>query len=462
MLIVTAPMAVSFGKVDITPSIGSALGGYAVDSPRLATGTRLPLWARCLILWDNGSPNVIVGVDVLAFGRALHQSIRSRVVALGALSDTSDFVLAATHTHNGPVLPEKLDPFIAYNMSGAQITPVQTYANQLADKIVNLVSATLAAQQRPCTLDYQVQSETFSGNRELPGSYVETDVPILVARDPATALPLAVLFGYGCHPVAAGRQTLVDPDFPGVAVNTIERNGGPFALYLTGPAGDQNPGNILANPSGGTFADADGYGTDLAGIVSTAARTAGRAVSGPIITGYQEVTLPLDITTDPNNLAVVRSLYVNRQNGAYAGYVQRHAQTMIGEIDANSFVTSLPLPQQVWRLAGAPDLRFAFCGGEVISGYGVYFRNVYGGSDNIWFTGYANEIPCYIPSDGLCRLGGIYYACGFDTDYPGIAGGALTVYPALGHLLYRADDSSTVTGVEQVVINGLTDLINVT
>ncbi|HEX9338334.1 MAG TPA: hypothetical protein VF892_20720, partial [Pseudonocardiaceae bacterium] len=197
------------------------------------------------------------------------------------------------------------------------------------------------------------------------------------------------------------------------------------------------------------------------GVVLAAMKTTGRPVTGPINTGYQEVNLPLDITNSPSNLAVVRSYYTKRQGVAYPGYVQRHAKTMIGQIDAGTFATTLPLPQQVWRLAGSPVLRIVFNGGEVISGYGVYFRNVYGGSINVWFAAYANEVPCYVPSDGLCRLGGIYYACGFDADFPGIAGGALTVYPALGHLLYRRVGSS-VTGVEQVVINGLTSLINAT
>jgi hypothetical protein len=454
-------MAVSFGKVDITPAVGAALAGYAVDKPRLAQGVRSPLWARCLIFWDNGSPNVVVSADILAFSRTLHRNIRSRVLALGPVTSTSDFVLLATHTHNGPVLPETLDPFIAYNMSGAALTPVQAYATTLADQVVELVRGTLAGQQVPCTLDYQVKTETFAGNREWSSSYVEVDVPILVARDARTATPLTVLFGYGCHPVSAGSQSMIDPDFPGAAVKVIEQNGGPFAQYLTGPAGDQNPANILANPGSGTFADADNYGAHLAGVVLAATKTAGRPITGPIRTGYQEVNLPLDITNNPANLAAARSLYTKRQGAAYAGFVQRHAKTMIGQIDAGTFATTLPLPQQVWRFGGSPILRIVFNGGETISGYGVYFRNAYGGSINIWFAAYANEIPCYIPSDGLCRVGGINYACGFDTDFPGIAGGALTIYPALGHLLYRRVGSS-VTGVEQVVINGITNLINAT
>lgn len=70
--------------------------------------------------------------------------------------------------------------------------------------------------------------------------YVETEVPVLVARD-ASGAPLVVLFSYGCHPVCAGAQTQFDPDYPGRAVARIEEASGAFAPFVLGPAGDQDP-----------------------------------------------------------------------------------------------------------------------------------------------------------------------------------------------------------------------------
>jgi len=43
-------------------------------------------------------------------------------------------------------------------------------------------------------------------------------------------------------------------------------------------------------------------------------------------------------------------------------------------------------------------------------------------------------------------------------DYPGIGGGAMTVYGWLGHFKGRAPVTST-TGVEQILISGLTALL---
>jgi neutral ceramidase len=437
-------MAISIGKSVITPPVGTPLAGFGVDTPRLSTGNNAPLYARCTILWDNGYPNVIVSADVLGFPRSVNQSIRTKVTALGIAK--SDFILTGTHTHNGGALIDELVPFIAYNVAAGSpaMTAIQTYTTSVQNAVVNLVSSTLAAPRTPCTLDYQVANENFAYNRE-GLSYVEQDVPILTARN-AAGVPLAVLFGYGCHPVCAGGQTLSDPDYPGVACALIEKSTSAQAQFLIGPAGDQDPvGN-----AGWSLSSADG--SDLG-------QTVVNALAGPIDTAYQDITVPFDITNTPANLATVRAEYVARQgNSSLPGYVRRHAQTMIGQIDAHSFATSLKLPLQTWSLQGSPGLYLALTGGELVSGFAVYFRSRYGGSSGIWINGYSNELPAYIPSNELLSTGGaLHYACGWDTDYTGIAGGSMTVYGWLGHFV-RPPNTPT-NGVEQLVTSGLTGML---
>jgi hypothetical protein len=445
-------MAVSVGKCVITPPVGTPLAGYGCDEPRLATGNNAPLYARCTVFWDGGDPNVIVSADVLGFPRSMNQAIRARITALGVAE--SDFILTGTHTHNGGALLDELVPFISYNIAAgsAAMKAVQSYAGSLENTIVNLVASTLAAARTPCTLDYQVANEDFAYNREgLP--YIEQDVPMLTARSAADGTPLAVLFGYGCHPVAAGGQTLSDPDYPGVACALIESSTPAHAQFLLGPAGDQDPVGDFDWP----LASADGQ--DLGQTVVNALATPGRPLTGPIDTGYQDLSVPLDIDDTPSNLAAVRAGYVARKgDSSLPGYVRRHAQTMIGQIDAHSFATSLKLPLQTWSLQGSPGLYLALTGGELVSGFGVYFRSMYGGSDGIWIAGYSNEVPAYIPSNELLSSGGnLHYACGWETDYPGIAGGAMTIYGWLGHFVRPPNTSAN--GVEQLVISGLTGML---
>lgn len=449
-------LAISTAKADITPPTGTPLAGYGVDTPRLSTGVNAPLNVRCTILWDSGRPNAIVTCETLVIPRSLNLAIRAQVEPLGPAGmpiGHTGLILTVTHTHNGGAVSGELDPFCAYNVvsGSAADTAIQAYTTQVLNAVVSVVEAALAAPQTPCTLDYQVTSQSFSSNREgLP--YVETAVPVLCARASSGHL-LAVLFGYGTHPVAGGEQTVVDPDFPGAACTYIEaQKPGVFAQFLQGAAGDQNP---VGNWS---LSYAQQLGQGLGAAVLTAAANPGRPLSGPIASAYQDLTIPLDITVTPGNLAAVQADYAAREtNMALPGYYRRHAQAMISQIEANSFATSVNLPIQVWTLQGSPALNIALTGGELISGYAVYLRNNYGGTTGIWPMGYANEIPCYIPSNELLTGGGIHYACGWDVDYPGIAGGNLTVYSWLGH--FKIPPCSASVDIESILLTALGNML---
>ena len=88
-----------------------------------------------------------------------------------------------------------------------------------------------------------------------------------------------------------------------------------------------------------------------------------------------------------------------------------------------------------------------------MSGYGAYFRARYGGANALFIGGFANETNSYVPANNflppLAPSRGSYEG-GWDPDYPGIAGGSMTVYPQIGH--FRAGGS----GVEAAVIGALT------
>lgn len=442
-------MYVAAGKVDITPPPGTYMGGYGLDTPRTSTGVHRPLFARCVIFWDRRRPRVMVTADVLAFGRPMHQAIRHRVTALGV--DSADFILTATHTHNGPVLTRELDPYISYGMKPDQLLLVESYSDRLIGLIVQLVSDTLNRPRARCTLDYQVATETFARNRE-GLSHNETDVPVLVARS-RSGDPLVVLFSYGCHPVSAGQQTLFDPDYPGKAVSEIEAATGGFAQFVLGPAGDQNPAGTrgwdLADHVGGSL------GRAVSGAIATPGGDVGRFAS----TTYHEITIPLDITENPAHLADVRRAYkIRLGDTALPGYLRRHAEVMIAQIDVDSFATSVPVPLQAWRLTGDPGLRIAFTGGEPVSAYGVHFRSLYGGTSQLLFGGYANEVPAYLPTDELLRKPASY-AGGFRQDFPGVAAESMAVYGCIGHFRGKPTADSP-DGVEQIIHSALSAMLD--
>ena len=445
---------ISTAKVDITPlpGVNPYMGGYGVQSgPREVSSDdpySQPLLARCAVIWDDGRPFGIVSLDILGIPRAVHLAVRARLLQLAAW-DSSDVVLLASHTHNGPVIGRTLDPIITYDMGPAELAFVDAYTAWLQDRIVDVVAESLAAPRTDVTLEYRVSSAGFSMNRVgLPT--VETDVPVLTARRTDGTLR-AVLFSYGCHPVSAGYQELWDGDWPAEACDVVEDESGAFALFIPGPAGDQNPVGVASVPS---WPLRDDHGNTLGYTVLDAAESPGRELTGPISSDLREATLPLDIDETPANLAAVRDAFVIRtQNplGLPAWY-QRHADAMIERIDAGTYATSVQNPSQVWRIEGDPALQLAFVGGELVSGYGAYFRLRYGGAEELLIGGYANETNSYIPSNEfLLPLAPSWgsYEGGWDPDSPGIAGGSMTIYPQIAH--FRAGGA----GVEAAIIDAL-------
>lgn len=441
---------IATAKVDITPAPGvnPYMAGYGVQSgPRMVVSDEPrsgPLYARCVVIWEDGSPHAIISLDILGIPRSVHQYLRPRLTALASWA-SSDIVLLATHTHNGPVVNDALNPFTAYDI--VEMDRVRQYTSWLQDRVISLVKNTLAASRTAVTLDYRVTAAYFSRNRAgLPT--VETAVPVITARRNNGTVQ-AVLFSYGCHPVSAGWQELWDGDWPAGACTAVEERTGAFAMFLPGPAGDQDPAGAR------TWALRDQHANELGGAVASAAGQSGRSLSGPIRSTLREISLPLDITPTPANLAAVRGAYVVRMGNPLGqpAFYQRHAEMMIARIDSGGYDLNVLNPSQVWRVGGGPELRLAFLGGEVVSGYGAYFRARYGGTNGLYIGGYANEVECYVPANNLLPpLGPSWgsYEGGWDSDYPGIAGGSMTVYPRIGR--FRAGSN----GVESAMISGVT------
>jgi len=436
------------GKAEITPPVGTPMGGYGTPfggTPRLAVGTSNPLWARSVVLWDNGRPHVLLCADILGWSTDAATMVRQQVAAATALPEAR-LLLTSTHTHNGPAVPGVADPWLVYELTDT--APLAAYEEFLVDTVVSLVLELLAGPREVVTVDYQVTSAPFSANREdLP--YTESDVPVLVARR-ADGTPVAVVFGYGCHPVCAGMLDLWDGDYPAVAAGLIDDafpDG--VAVFLPGPAGDQDP----VGPRGAALSL--DCGAQLADAVRSVADIPARRLTRVSAARLSTAELPLDVSLDPGNLAVARDFYAERASQPGPGWELRHAALMVELIEAGEpLATTVDLPVQGWRLTGTPALRLAFVGGEIVSGYAVYLRGRFGGAEGLWFGGYGPGTVAYLPSDELLpplRSGGSY-AGGWNPDFPGLAGGSMCAYGWPGHFLAGGVQTPIVDAVTGVVV----------
>jgi tellurite resistance-related uncharacterized protein len=114
-----AQTRIGTAKRDVTPLNNGFptmwMGGF---SPRFtAQGVARPIYTRALAIEDGTTRRVVVSADILGFSPSLGRKIRDSVLTRFGLQD-QDLLLVASHTHKGPALVEKLDPYISYGLKG--------------------------------------------------------------------------------------------------------------------------------------------------------------------------------------------------------------------------------------------------------------------------------------------------------------------------------------------------------
>jgi hypothetical protein len=118
-------------------------------------------------------------------------------------------------------------------------------------------------------------------------------------------------------------------------------------------------------------------------------------------------------------------------------------------MDAGTLPREVPLPIQVWWFG--EDLTLVALAGEVGVDYALRLKRDFG-ADRVWPVAYANEVPCYIPSERVLREGG--YEAGWDLDQgPGVPG-------ATGNILFYGWAAPLAPGVEDRILTTVHSLLN--
>jgi hypothetical protein len=437
-------------RAKITPEEFGWLGGYGHRN-RPAEGVAGDLWARVLALQDKlGHRYVLVSADIHIFTRGMHREIVEQARKRFGL-DQAEVMLIATHTHNGPALPEGFDPIISWGLDDREMRKLRAAADRVRDQALEAMEGALS-RLRPAQLSFGHGAAHFGVNRRVrrgdgdyafganPEGVADPDVPVLLVESPESA-PIAVLFTYACHntTIRNGHEGFYryHPDYAGVAAEQIERKfPGSTAIYVTGAAGEIDP-----QPQGGVK-EAERHGSTLATVVLDALDgSRRRPVRGPLRAAYREMVLPLAKVPS-------RDKYVELSTSP-GGYRQRHARRILAQMDAGALPTEVPLPIQIWWFG--EDLTLIGLAGEVGVDYALRLKRDFG-ADRVWPVAYANEVPCYIPSARVLREGG--YEAGWDREQgPGVPG-------ATGNILFYGWAAPLAPGVEDRVLSTVHSLLD--
>jgi hypothetical protein len=391
------PLRAGASKLKITPQKFGWMTGYGGRN-KPAEGVRYDLYVRTLALGDAaGKQAVLVTADILGFPPQMSRALRKEAHDRFGL-DESALLFVASHTHGGPAVPQRPSMEIFHGLDDTTGKDVFEYAAWLQERVLESIKEALAAE-KPARLKLSTATATFGMNRRFrnengtwsikdnPQGLVDPEVTIVRAES-EDGKRIATVFTYACHGTTLGGNIYeYHGDWSGVACEEIEKaSGGAPALFATGCGADLNP-----SPRG-TFELAEQHGRAMAKAVNES--PAGVALAGPIRTKLKMIDLPLD---KPPSREALEKYGVDKNV-----FRQRFSKEMLKLQDAGKLPAAVALPIQVWHL-GQETL--VALGGETCVEYALRLKKELG-PEKAWVVGYANEVPCYIPSEKVLSESG--------------------------------------------------------
>lgn len=412
-----APLVpIGVARVDITPDYPVRLGGYlARDKPTTKVAQRL--WAKALAIGgDDQGLSVLVSVDNLGVGRDVVEDVARRLKTRVRLP-RERFVVASSHTHSAPCTTTVAPHIFGKKLADDEQAAVDRYTRELADHLEKVSLAAIAAR-KPAKMAWAQGSVDFAMNRRTRGGPVDHAMPVLRVTDADDKL-VAVVVNYACHCTTLDpRDNAFSGDWASFTQEAIEADHpGAIALTVVGCGADSNPKNRLAPGA------AEAHGRAMANELKRLLAGPWTPLDGAPEARFDAFTLPFD--TLPTRAELEKLV----KAGGPPGY---NASVQLARLDRGEPLQSqLDYSAQAWRFGD--DLLMVFLPGEVVVDYVLRLKKEFD-PGRIWVTAYANDVPCYIPSERILREGG---------------------YEGGGAMVYYARPTRLRPGVEQIILDGV-------
>jgi putative membrane-bound dehydrogenase-like protein len=375
-------------KRDITPDYPVRLSGFGFRRSE-SEGVQHPIHARALaMVFSDGQPFVMVTVDTCGVSTKLRNDVLARLDKYSIASER--FALLATHTHTAPMIDGVLPTLFGEPISAPHHERIVRYTRELTDCIVQVVGEALG-NMVPARISLFNGEVGFAINRRTTGGPVDHDLPVLVIRNAEDRI-IAVHASYACHCVTLSNN-LIGGDWAGFAAEFVERlNPGSVGLISIGCGADQNPDTGV---TGDRIEAARCQGAAIADEIKRLLSGEGRSIDGQLRGQWERLSLALDTPRTEDQW---------RDRVGQGGAIGYHAQRQLDRIAAGQQLTNrIDYPIQTWKFGD--QLAMAFLPGEVVVDYSLRLKEKYG-RDRVWICAYANDTPCYIPSERILREGG--------------------------------------------------------
>lgn len=214
-----------FATTDITPPVGWRRAGSYTEF--VSAGVRDPLFAKALVLSQNGTVVAFVGNDLCSVPRELTDRARQRASEKTGIPFTN-IVITATHTHGGPEYFGPLRDFLHARAlkenNGTDPREPLDYQAWLVERWAEVIVKAHATRRLASLSVCVPQAPGLAFNRRFlmkdgstgwnPGKLntnifrplgpTDPDLPCVLARDAATARPLGSLTVFAMHTAIYG------------------------------------------------------------------------------------------------------------------------------------------------------------------------------------------------------------------------------------------------------------------
>jgi len=413
--------SVGVARIDITPSYPIRLAGYA-SRQRESEGVAQKLYAKAFALSRDGQePALLVAVDNCGIPASVRQELVRRLARKTRIA-SERVAICSTHTHSAPLLDGYLPNLFVPPPSAEEQARMQRYTRELSEALEKVALEALEGR-RSSTLRFGRGSASFAANRRTKGGPVDHQLPCLFVSNEEGKL-CGILTTYACHcTTLTGEHNQVCGDWAGYAQEFLEsRFPGAVVLVTIGCGGDANP---FPRPG---FDLAKKHGREIAEAVEKVLGTELRPVTGKLVCRREEIALPF---------ASLPSRADWEAKASQTDHVGQQARMNLARLDRGEVLpASLSYLVQTWSFGDS--LAMVFLPGEVVVDYSLRLRKELDAA-RLWIHAYANDVPCYIPSERVLHEGG---------------------YEGGGAMVYYDKPAPFAPGVEERIIRSVRGLLD--
>ena len=397
-----ADRQIGVARIDVTPTVPVRLTGYAARKTP-SEGVEQKLGAKALAIGsDREGPALLITLDNCGIAEETYREMAKRLRTHRIKQDR--FTIACSHTHSAPATKNWAPNIFVQDLPAEQQAAIDRYTSELIERLEQ-VAVDALRDRRPGRLSWSQGTVGFAKNRRVvkdqtavfgdnAGGPVDHALPVLKVTDPDGRIR-ALVANYACHCTTLGGEfNHACGDWAGYAQEAIERDqAGAVAFITIGCGADANP-----SPRGGAdfgLALAKRHGETLAAEVKRLLALNFTPVTGKLRTEIKEVALPFGSHFS-------RDQWLARSTNS--GIVGYHARKWLARLDrGEKLPAALHYPITAWHFDD--DLALIFLPGEVVVDYALRLKRELDDS-RLWVTGYANYVPCYIPSRRILAEGG--------------------------------------------------------